>query len=505
MNLQRLTLVLFLTVLLVAPVGAYKGSQLSRGPVEGFLLTDQNNEPYAFDIDSQGIIVASFIFTRCPDVCPVITQSLKSVQAELSQRELQDVTFVSISVDPEYDTPERLKAYADLHGADWPHLTGSLEQLEPVWATFGVVVQKSVIEAHVMAYQPGEASVTVMERDGTSQKHMMVMNGTVSTRLLTQQAGWTLNTSTTAYGTMLNGINGVDSPSDWSWYWELNLWNSSAGAWEASDVGMDEVDGLQHPHIAWMASNQNRSNLSQPEANRSLSLQVLWPNGSSSSVGSEAITAHHVTQGALTSAHVNTVVELTEYGHYLTAIGNETAPSNASWWWNLYVWNETAEAWETSTVGMDDLVEPLHLAWAPSDLNASSLPSPVQSNVDDTACDGHGWTMGYGEDQHCMCDSGYTWDDGNPLTCVPETSEDYNVGHSTIVYLLNPDREPVVAWAGDDWRPKDLASDVKTLLEREELGGYETEITPAPSLLMALSVMLAVAVSRRWLSRTNND
>jgi len=73
MAFWRTGAVLLFTLLLLGPVGAYKGSQLSRGPVDGFQLTDQANEPYSFDFDSEGVVVASFIFTRCPDVCPVLT------------------------------------------------------------------------------------------------------------------------------------------------------------------------------------------------------------------------------------------------------------------------------------------------------------------------------------------------------------------------------------------------------------------------------------------------
>ena len=50
------------------------------------------------------------------------------------------------------------------------------------------------------------------------------------------------------YGNLLHGINGVDSPSDWSWWWELNLWNASNSTWEVSDVGMDDTNGLETPH-----------------------------------------------------------------------------------------------------------------------------------------------------------------------------------------------------------------------------------------------------------------
>ena len=207
-------------LLLLAPVSAYKGSQLARGPVEDFSLVDQNGENYSFDTDSEGVVVVSFIFTRCPDVCPVITQQLKNVELELSERERDDVSFVSITVDPAHDSPEMLLEYTQHHGVSWPHLTGTQAELEPVWGTFALVVQTNVIEAHVMEYQPGEASVTLVDTNNTSSQHMFAYRGWDATMMAAEQAGWSLNTSTGDFGRMLHGINGTDSPADWSWYWE---------------------------------------------------------------------------------------------------------------------------------------------------------------------------------------------------------------------------------------------------------------------------------------------
>ena len=492
-------------LLLLAPVSAYKGSQLARGPVEDFSLVDQNGENYSFDTDSEGVVVVSFIFTRCPDVCPVITQQLKNVELELSERERDDVSFVSITVDPAHDSPEMLLEYTQRHGVSWPHLTGTQAELEPVWGTFALVVQTNVIEAHVMEYQPGEASVTLVDTNNTSSQHMFAYRGWDATMMAAEQAGWSLNTSTGDFGRMLHGINGTDSPADWSWYWELNIWNATSSNWEASMVGMDDVDVLATPHIAWMPSNTNRSLLPHPDVNMASSLSVQWSNNSSEVVNLEHYSAYHITQGALMNAGMNTTNLDGTYGHYLTDINNQTAPADFEWWWNLYAWNDTSEAWDSSTVGQDDLVEPTHIAWAPSYVNATSIPSPSNDDSEDV-CNGHGWVMGSGSSAHCMCDAGYGWDDGDQLTCVPETVEEYTVGHSTITYILNSDREPVVAWAGDTWLPEDFAEDIRELLEKEELGGYETEIVPSLSFLATgLGLMLAVAVGRRGASRHDEE
>ena len=128
---------------------AYKGNVLVRTAVDDFVLTDQNSVNRSFGTIQGDLLVVSFIFTRCESVCPVITQNLKSVQNGLSEDIGNDVGFVSITVDPAYDTPERLHDYTHLHDVEWLHLTGSEEDLQVVWNTFGVVVAKEVIDAHI--------------------------------------------------------------------------------------------------------------------------------------------------------------------------------------------------------------------------------------------------------------------------------------------------------------------------------------------------------------------
>lgn len=69
--------------------------------------------------------VANFIFTTCPSFCPRLTEQMKSLQRRIGDAD--GVRLVSISVDPTNDTPERLREYAAVHGADddrWLFLTG---------------------------------------------------------------------------------------------------------------------------------------------------------------------------------------------------------------------------------------------------------------------------------------------------------------------------------------------------------------------------------------------
>ena len=116
------------------------------GPAPDFALTSQDNRPVAL-ADLRGKVVAlTFIYTSCTDTCPVLTALMVKVQQDLGAAFGSKVAFVSITVDPERDTPEALKKYAEDFGADlrgWSFLTGSPEAIGDVEHRYGVVAKKA--------------------------------------------------------------------------------------------------------------------------------------------------------------------------------------------------------------------------------------------------------------------------------------------------------------------------------------------------------------------------
>ncbi|OGU23951.1 MAG: hypothetical protein A2580_00660 [Hydrogenophilales bacterium RIFOXYD1_FULL_62_11] len=84
-------------------------------------------------------VILNFIFTSCGAICPVMSTTFSQVQAALGQ-ERDTVRMVSISIDPEHDTPEALKIYAKKYGAgpQWKLLTGSLDNSIAVQRAFDV-------------------------------------------------------------------------------------------------------------------------------------------------------------------------------------------------------------------------------------------------------------------------------------------------------------------------------------------------------------------------------
>jgi protein SCO1 len=115
------------------------------GPAPNFTLTSQDGKPVAL-ADLHGKVVAvTFIYTECPDICPLLTQKMVQIQDELGADFGSKVAFVSISLDPEHDAPEVLKDYAQFWGAKpegWSFLTGSLDAVRDVTRRYGVFFAK---------------------------------------------------------------------------------------------------------------------------------------------------------------------------------------------------------------------------------------------------------------------------------------------------------------------------------------------------------------------------
>ena len=115
-------------------------------PVEEFTFTNQENNEFGLK-DLQGKVwVADFIFTNCADVCPPMTANMLKLQDMVKEEELEDVEFVSFSVDPTIDSPQVLKEYGELFHVDfnsWNFLTGySQEEIE----TFAMESFKTIVK-----------------------------------------------------------------------------------------------------------------------------------------------------------------------------------------------------------------------------------------------------------------------------------------------------------------------------------------------------------------------
>lgn len=116
------------------------------GPAPDVTLTSQDGAPVSLAGLRGKVVAVTFIFTRCTATCPVLTPMMSFVQDRLGSDFGARIAFVSITVDPERDTPEVLKEYAQAFGANlagWSFLTGDPAAIREVTRRYGVYASKS--------------------------------------------------------------------------------------------------------------------------------------------------------------------------------------------------------------------------------------------------------------------------------------------------------------------------------------------------------------------------
>lgn len=128
---------LIITIVLVVLMKLGQNKPENPLPIYGnlteFKLTNSLGSPFNSNELKGKIWVANFIFTSCPGICPRLTSQMAKLQKRFLEND--SLHFVSISVDPETDTPQRLKEYANKYGANfskWHFLTGEKESIKNI-------------------------------------------------------------------------------------------------------------------------------------------------------------------------------------------------------------------------------------------------------------------------------------------------------------------------------------------------------------------------------------
>jgi protein SCO1 len=115
-------------------------------PAPEFSLTNQDGKRITLK-DLRGKVLAiTFIFASCVDTCPLLTAKMAGIQNHLGGSFGPQVNFVSITVDPERDTPEVLRRYAERHQANtagWFFLTGTPPEIREVAKRYGIYYKKT--------------------------------------------------------------------------------------------------------------------------------------------------------------------------------------------------------------------------------------------------------------------------------------------------------------------------------------------------------------------------
>jgi protein SCO1/2 len=147
-----------------------KGTDLGKDPAPDFQLTDQNGKTVALSDLRGRVVVLTFLYTHCPDVCPLIADHLRITSEQLGSA-TNKVAFVAVSVDPEHDTPAAIQIFEGEHRLNGSllYLNGPREQLQRVWADYYVA---SEVNADSLSGIAHSTRVIVIDKAGKERVNL---------------------------------------------------------------------------------------------------------------------------------------------------------------------------------------------------------------------------------------------------------------------------------------------------------------------------------------------
>jgi protein SCO1 len=138
--------VIVLLCSLALTVSSAGGESLPKiKPAPEFTLTQQDGKRLALKELRGKVLAITFIFASCADTCPLLTAKMAGLRDRLGPDFGSKVYFLSITVDPERDTPEVLKHYAEAYKANlagWAFLTGTPAEIRDVAKRYGIYYKK---------------------------------------------------------------------------------------------------------------------------------------------------------------------------------------------------------------------------------------------------------------------------------------------------------------------------------------------------------------------------
>jgi cytochrome oxidase Cu insertion factor (SCO1/SenC/PrrC family) len=138
-------------------------------PIDDFTLTDQTGAKFQFSSTKGKLVLMSFLFTHCGDVCPYSAIKMKQALEQMGD-DAKNVVLVTIDTDPERDTIEVVGAYSKDLGlySSWHFVTGGLKEMTKVYKDLGITVVKTneeeVMETSKNAQDLG---ITLPQKDQT--------------------------------------------------------------------------------------------------------------------------------------------------------------------------------------------------------------------------------------------------------------------------------------------------------------------------------------------------
>jgi len=169
---RALALLAMLPVLLAVPAvdagdGDFKSGVFDPpSPAPNFQLQGSNGSPVVLSKFRGKVVAVAFGFTYCERVCPVTLANLSEVFRKLGAA-AADVQVIFVSVDPDRDTPDRLREYLKSFNPSFLGATGEKMQIDAVRQAYGVFAEKALSENKKLGYQVHHSSsIFLIDREG---------------------------------------------------------------------------------------------------------------------------------------------------------------------------------------------------------------------------------------------------------------------------------------------------------------------------------------------------
>jgi protein SCO1/2 len=144
-------------------MGYFKKNLYTVMKVPDFELTDQNNKKINSKDMLGKVYLVEFFFSKCPTICPVMNTNMRAIEDEIND---PNFGIISISIDPENDTPELLKEHAERIGVkspNWHFLTGNRDYIGKIADQFNIYVGDKEDESESLNHS---GMIALVDKDG---------------------------------------------------------------------------------------------------------------------------------------------------------------------------------------------------------------------------------------------------------------------------------------------------------------------------------------------------
>ena len=164
----------FLFLLFTSCTSVNKSELPKKGAFPDVELTNYDGSDFYFKDHKGKVLVVSYIYTNCPDICHMISKKLNKFKSGLDQKTLNNVEFVSITFDPTRDTPEVLKEHLekmDLDIDNWYFVTGRRDRVYETLEVAGIDPMLDSMENSDSYTMNHRDRISLVDRDGHIRKH----------------------------------------------------------------------------------------------------------------------------------------------------------------------------------------------------------------------------------------------------------------------------------------------------------------------------------------------